>query len=69
MPDVASGAYPIAFGDWATCFRIYDKAGGFSIMRDPFSVAVKGLVRFHARRRVGGQVVMAEAVKTLKMST
>lgn len=69
MPDIASGTYPIAFGDWATAYRIYDKANGFSVLRDPFSVATKGLVRFHARRRVGGQVVMAEALRKLKMST
>jgi hypothetical protein len=66
MPDIAPNAYPIAFGDWSTAYRVYDKPTGFSVLRDPFSVATKGLVRFHARRRVGGQVVMAEAVKTLK---
>ena len=70
MPSVASGSFPIAFGDWwGTAYRIYDKANGFSVMRDPYSVATKGLVRFHARRRVGGQTVMGEAVKKLKMAT
>ncbi len=69
MPDIASGAYPIAFGDWATAYRIYDKAGGFIILRDQFTKSGSSLVRFHARRRVGGQVVMAEAAKLLKMST
>lgn len=69
MPDVASGTFPIAFGSWSDAYRIYDKAHGFSVMRDPYSVATKGLVRFHARRRVGGQTVMGEAVKKLKMST
>lgn len=68
MPDVPSGSFPIAFGDWSTAYRIYDKANGFSVMRDPYSVATKSLVRFHARRRVGGQTVMGEAVKKLKMS-
>jgi HK97 family phage major capsid protein len=69
MPSIASGTFPIAFGDWQTAYRIYDKANGFSILRDPYSVATKGLVRFHARRRVGGQVVLGEACKTLKMSS
>ena len=58
MPDIASGAFPVAFGDWLTAYRIYDKPTGFSVLRDPFSVATKGSVRFHARRRVGGQVVL-----------
>jgi HK97 family phage major capsid protein len=69
MPDIASGSFPIAYGDWATAYRIYDKPNGFSVLRDPYSVATKGLVRFHARRRVGGQVVLHEAAKKLKMST
>jgi HK97 family phage major capsid protein len=68
MPNVAGNAYPIAFGDWSTAYRIYDKPSGFSVLRDPCSVATRGLVRFHARRRIGGQVVMAEAAKLLKIS-
>jgi len=68
MPDVESGSFPIAFGDFATAYRIYDRVS-LSVMRDPYSQATKGLVRFHARRRVGGGVVLAEAVKKLKMAT
>lgn len=68
MPDVESGAFPIAFGDFATAYRIYDRVS-LSVMRDPYSQATKGLVRFHARRRVGGGVVLATAVKKLKMAT
>lgn len=68
MPDVASGAFPIAFGDFGSAYRIYDRVA-LSVMRDPFSKATSGLVRFHARRRVGGGVVLAEAVKKLKMAT
>ena len=68
MPDVESGSFPIAFGDFATAYRIYDRVS-LSVMRDPYSQATKGLVRFHARRRVGGGIVLAEAVKKLKMAT
>lgn len=67
MPDIASNAFPIAFGDFGSAHRIYDRVS-MSIMRDPYSVATKGLVRFHARRRVGGGVVLAEAIKKLKMA-
>lgn len=68
MPDVASGTFPILFGDFSTAYRIYDRVA-LSVMRDPYSVATSGLVRFHFRRRTGGAPVLAEAVKKLKMAT
>ena len=68
MDDVGANKFPIAFGDFASAFRIYDRVS-LSVMRDPYSVATKGLVRFHARRRVGGVVVLGEAIKTLKIAT
>lgn len=68
MPDVAANAYPIVFGDFARAYRIYDRVQ-LAVMRDPYSQATLGLVRFHARRRVGGGTVLAEAIRKLKMST
>jgi HK97 family phage major capsid protein len=68
MDDVGANKFPIAFGDFSSAFRIYDRVS-LSVMRDPYSVATKGLVRFHARRRVGGGVVLGEAIKTLKIAT
>lgn len=68
MPDAASGEFPILFGDFATAYRIYDRVG-MSIMRDPYTVAAKGLIRFHARRRVGGGMVQPAALRKLKMAT
>lgn len=64
MDDVETAAVPIAFGDFGTAYRIFDRVG-LSVMRDPYSQATKGIVRFHARRRVGGLVVMPEALATL----
>jgi HK97 family phage major capsid protein len=66
MPDMASGSTPIAFGDLSQAYRIFDRVS-LSVLRDPYSVQTQGLVRFHARRRVGGGVVKSEAVKLLKM--
>ena len=54
MPDVASGASPIVFGD-LTGYRIVDRVG-VSVLRDPFSRATNGETRFHARKRVGAGV-------------
>lgn len=67
MPDVASGTFPIMYGDFAKAYRIYDRVG-MSILRDPYTQATKGLVRFHARRRVGGGPVLTEALRKLKMA-
>lgn len=68
MPAIAANAYPIAFGDWQNAYRIVDRIG-LTVLRDPFSQAANGIVRFHARRRVGGQTVKAEALKKLKIAT
>ncbi|WP_275789100.1 phage major capsid protein [Pararhizobium gei] len=68
MPDITNGAYPIWFGEFAKVYRIYDRIG-MSILRDPYTQATKGMVRFHARRRVGGGPTLAEAARKLKMAT
>jgi HK97 family phage major capsid protein len=68
MPDVAGNAYPVVFGDFSTGFRIYDRVA-LSLIRDPYTQATVGLTRFHARRRVGGRVVRAEAIRKLKIAT
>ena len=46
-------------------YTILDK-GGISVTRDPFSVKPK--VEFYTRKRVGGQVVLAEAMVKQKVS-
>lgn len=68
MPSIGSGTIPIALGAFDIAYRIYDRTS-LSIMRDPYTMATKGLVRFHARRRVGGGLVMVEAVKFIKCAT
>ena len=68
MPDVAANAFPIAFGDIRRGYVIVDRIN-LSVLRDPFTQATSGNVRFIARRRVGGQVVLAEAIRKLKVST
>lgn len=68
MPNIASGTFPIIYGDFNRAYRIYDRVG-MSILRDPYTQATKGMVRFHARRRVGGGPVLTEALRKLKMAT
>lgn len=62
--SVADAAKIAAFGDWKRCYRIVDRIN-LQIQRDPFTQAYSGATVFHARRRVGGQVVNSEAAKIL----
>ncbi|WP_407819914.1 phage major capsid protein, partial [Staphylococcus aureus] len=54
MDDIGAGKFPILFGDLSG-YRIIDRVG-LSTLRDPYSLATKGQVRFHARKRVGADV-------------
>lgn len=68
MPDEAANAYPMAFGDFRRGYMAVDRSS-MSILRDPYTQATGGLIRFIFRRRVGGQVVISEAMRKLKCST
>lgn len=67
MPDVGAGAYPVAFGDFRRGYVIVDRIA-LSILRDPYTQANTGSIRYIARKRVGGQVVLAEAIRKQKVS-
>lgn len=67
MPGIEANATPVIYGDFATGYRIADRIG-LSVLRDPFTQATEGLVRFHGRRRVGGGVVRPDAFRKLKMA-
>lgn len=60
----AAGA-SVIFGDVASAFRIVDRVG-LDILRDDFTGAANGIVRFHARKRVGSAVVQPEALVAIK---
>jgi HK97 family phage major capsid protein len=62
MADVASSAKCIVFGDFRAAYTIVDRIQ-LSILRDPFTQATSGNVRYVARKRVGGQVVLPEAIQ------
>lgn len=67
VADIAASAKPIIFGDYRRGYMIVDRVA-LSVMRDGFTQATSGNVRFLARRRVGGEVVLAEAMKVLTMA-
>jgi len=68
MPDIAANAYPVVLGDFKRGYKIIDRIA-ISITRDNLTQASSGKCRFTARKRVGGQVVLAEAIRKLKIAT
>jgi len=67
MPAVAANAYPVAFGDFKRGYVIVDKPG-VAYQTDYMTEADNGLVIFRGRKRTGGGVRQAEAIKKLKIS-
>ena len=66
MDDIAAGKFPVLFGDMSG-YRIVDRVG-FSTLRDPFTLATNGQVRFHARKRVGADITHPDRFVKLKIS-
>ncbi|AUQ62856.1 phage major capsid protein [Phaeobacter inhibens] len=66
MDDIGAGLFPILFGDMSG-YRIVDRIG-LNMLRDPFSLAVNGQVRFHARKRVGADLTHPDRFIKLKVA-
>ena len=66
MPDVATDATAIAFGDFSRGYVVVDRAG-VRVLRDPYSA--KPYVLFYTTKRVGGGVQDFSAIKLLKFGT
>lgn len=63
MPDIATDAHALAFGDFKRGYLIVDRVG-VRILRDPYSS--KPYVMFYTTKRVGGGIQDFDAIKTLK---
>lgn len=68
LPDPGSNTYPVVYGDWRRGYTVVDRTG-IMFQVDFTTGADSGLVVFRARKRVGGGVVLAEALKKMKCST
>ncbi len=68
-PDMAllsvDDSYPILFGDFKKAYTILDRKA-VTVMRDPYTQATKSVVRYIARKRVGGQMILPEAILAFK---
>lgn len=65
MPDIATDAMAIAFGDFGAGYTIAERPD-LRVLRDPFSA--KPHVLFYATKRVGGDVSDFAAIKLLKFA-
>ncbi len=65
MPDIASDADAIAFGDFNAGYTVAERPD-LRILRDPFSA--KPHVLFYATKRIGGDVSDFAAIKLLRFS-
>lgn len=68
MPNEGAGLKPVAYGDFRRAYTWVDRIS-MEMLRDPYTQATSGNVRFILRKRVGGQVTLAEAIRTLTCST
>jgi len=66
MPNMATDATPIAFGDFARGYLVVDRTG-VRVLRDPYSA--KPYVLFYTTKRVGGGVQDFDAIKLVKFGT
>lgn len=67
MPNVGAGLYPVVYGDFKKAYVIVDRIA-ISFQADYTTGADNGLIVFRGRKRVGGGVRLAEAMKKLKIS-
>lgn len=67
MPDIAAGTKPIIFADFRRAYTLIDRIS-MAVIRDGLTRASQGQVKFVARRRVGGQVVLPEAIAVMTVA-
>ncbi|MDX2259414.1 MAG: phage major capsid protein [Hyphomicrobiaceae bacterium] len=65
MPDIATDALAVAFGDFQRGYLIVDRVG-IRVLRDPYSA--KPYVLFYTTKRVGGGIQDFAAIKLLKFA-
>lgn len=67
MSDEGADLYPVAFGDFARAYYIVDGMQ-LMIIRDDYTLASEGKVKFNFLKSVGAKVVLPEAIKKIKCS-
>ncbi len=68
VPTYTVGQYPVIFGDIGQGYQIVDRVGlTFQTLKELF--AIQNQVAYLARMRVGGKVVLPEAIAVLKINS
>jgi len=67
LPDIAAGTYPIIIGDFSSGYKVVDRRG-VTIQRLVERYAEFRQTGFLVTKRVGGQVVLAEAFTPIIIS-
>jgi len=65
VDDIGANKYPIFFANFKRAYLIIDRQG-VRVLRDPYTS--KPYVLFYTTKRVGGGIVMYEAIKALKIA-
>lgn len=66
MPDVAAGAYALAYGNFKRGYTIVNRTG-VQLIRD--NITAKGVTKLNFRKRFGGGITHFEAIKLMKFAT
>ena len=67
MPDEGAGLYPVIIGDFTKGYYVIDSMN-LPLIRDAFTLADYGLIRYVLMKRTGGKVVLPEAFQKIKCS-
>jgi HK97 family phage major capsid protein len=67
MPNIAANSFPVAFGDFKRGYVVVDRIA-ISFQADYTTGADDGLVVYRGRKRTGGGVRQAEAIRKLKIA-
>ncbi len=65
VDDIGANKYPIFYANFKRAYLIIDRLGT-RVLRDPYTS--KPYILFYTTKRVGGGIVMYEAIKALKIS-
>ena len=65
LDDIGAGKYPIFYANFKRAYLIIDRLGT-RVLRDPYTS--KPYVLFYTTKRVGGGIVMYEAIKAMKIA-
>lgn len=65
IDDIGAGKYPIFYGNFKRAYLIIDRFGT-RVLRDPYTAPP--YVKFYTTRRVGGGIILYEAIKAFKIA-